>query len=405
MRLRLSMVCQTLLLLILCLLVFGSPTTRMAYAASPLGSSQASVSLAFHAQYRIGGKAYTHSGIDLPAAAGSKIVAPCEGKVSFVGRVPSGDSAVKTSVGSRSGASEETMLAVSLKLSDGKTLTLMPFSSSSVTKGEAVAQGTALGMLAAAGDRSASSAHLHMGLKRNGVYYDPSYLLGLAVTSSAGKAAAAATPLAAQSAHPPKASAQAQEVFSASSKAKEGISASDNALGEPLAQRAGALSEAAGQSAGAAVEESSSAAGAEDAASSEESFGSISSNASAASAYKSSQAGQVGLQGIVASAGAALQARASAFMNACDSQMERLTSCLSAVGERTGISLTSLLMGVVLLVTGVMAALLYGVTMVIKRVVPLLLEKKNWVLNGLFGGDNIPKLFPAPGTTFMTRGR
>lgn len=397
MRLRLSLVCQTLLLLILCLLVFGSPTARVAYAASPLGSSQASVSLKFHAKYSAGHGKYVHSGIDLPAAAGAKIYAPCKGRVSFVGRVPSGDAA--TGASAKSSASP-TMLAVSLKLEDGKTLTLMPFEASSVAEGEAVAQGAALGTLAASGDRSSSTTHLHMGLKQSGVYYDPSYLLGLAVQSGAGESAAVTAPVAAQKATPPASStkasqkARAQAASNASAAATEAGAAASSAAGEQVQANAKASASANTETEASAENDV-------------QSFGSIASNAEAASAYNAQRALEEpgGLEGLVAAAQTSLQAKADAVAGACSAQAARLMDCLNAVGTQTGIPLTVLLLGVLLLVTGVMAAMLYGAALAVKRFAPLLLEKKNYVLKSLTGGDNISRLFPAPGTTFMTRGR
>ncbi len=399
MRLRLSLVCQTLLLLILCLLVFGSPTARVAYAASPLGSSQASVSLKYHARYSAGHGKYVHSGIDLPAAAGAKIYAPCKGRVSFVGRVPSGDAA--TGASAKSSASP-TMLAVSLKLEDGKTLTLMPFEASSVSKGEAVAQGTALGTLAASGDRSSSATHLHMGLKQSGVYYDPSYLLGLVAQTCTGESAAAAAPVAAQKATPPASSAKAsqkaraQAATGASAAATEAGAAASSAAGEQVQANAKA-------SANAGAETEANASAESDA----QSFGSIASSAEAASVYNAQRAQEEpsSMEAFAAAARTSLQAKADAVAGACSAQAARLMECLNAVGAQTGIPLTALLLGVLLLVTGVMAAMLYGAAVAVKRFAPLLLEKKNYVLKSLTGGDNISRLFPAPGTTFMTRGR
>lgn len=407
MRLRLSLVCQTLLLLILCLLVFGSPTARVAYAASPLGSSQASVSVKFHAKYNAGRSAYVHSGIDLPAAVGAKVYAPCKGRVSFVGRVPSGDSVTGSSA---KGSASATMLAISLKLDDGKTLTLMPIDASNVAKGESVAQGEALGTLAASGDRSSSATHLHMGLKQNGVYHDPSYLLGLAAQASVGQTAAAAAPLTAKKATPSASSAKAKKKARAQAAAGEGTAAVEVGAAEGSSASEEALSsELRTQSSAeaAATNGLEQAAAGSDAKADAQSFGSIASSAEAVSAYDSTQAqeGPGGLEGLAAAAHAALEAKADAVASACGAQATRLMDCLNAVGAQTGIPLTVLLLGVLLLVTGVMAATLYGAARAVKHIAPLLLEKKNYVLKSLTGGDNISRLFPAPGTTFMTRGR
>ncbi len=76
------------------------------------------------------------------------------------------------------------MNAVSIKLDDGRTVTLMPFASTSVEVGDAVEEGQLLGTLAASGDRSSSATHLHMGLKDSAGYYDPMELFG--ATTSQG---------------------------------------------------------------------------------------------------------------------------------------------------------------------------------------------------------------------------
>lgn len=70
-----------------------------------------------------------------PASAGLQIISPLAGTVRFTGAVPSGDS--------RTGgmSSDKTMNAVSIELSDGRTVTLMPFASIGVREGQTVAEG------------------------------------------------------------------------------------------------------------------------------------------------------------------------------------------------------------------------------------------------------------------------
>lgn len=168
-------VCALVFIVPLCLL----PGTALA-AQWPLGSSRLSTSLGFHQTYAYAGGSYTHSGIDIEAAAGVAVCAPVAGMVSFVGQVPCGD----TVAGVAASTSERTMTAVSIKIADGRTVTLMPFDTVDVERGQDVGEGQCVGALAATGDRSSQEPHLHMGLKRSGTYYDPMTLFGATSTTA-----------------------------------------------------------------------------------------------------------------------------------------------------------------------------------------------------------------------------
>jgi hypothetical protein len=112
------------------------------------------------------GEAYsgrTHSGVDLRAGAGDRVVAPCAASVAFAGRVPAG-------VG-------QTCLAITLALPDGRSMTLMPLATAAVTAGSEVGAGAKIGEIAAAGDGSCAESHLHVGLRRGDTYLDPMTLL------------------------------------------------------------------------------------------------------------------------------------------------------------------------------------------------------------------------------------
>lgn len=143
-------------------------------ATWPLSVSRLSPSVCFHDTYTAGDKSYAHSGIDIPASAGLQISSPLAGKVRYTGAVPSGDSRVG------SGGSGPTMQAVSIELADGRIVTLMPLASYCVSEGQVVGEGQAVGVLAGSGDPSSFGAHLHMGLKKDGRYYDPMMLFGAA---------------------------------------------------------------------------------------------------------------------------------------------------------------------------------------------------------------------------------
>ena len=152
---------------------------RALAATWPLSVSGSSVQLGFQQTYTAGAKSYVHSGIDVPASAGLQIFSPLAGTVRFTGAVPSGDSRL----GQQKSAGA-TMKAVSVQIADGRTVTLMPFASISVTRGQRVAEGQVLGTLAGSGDASSAGAHLHMGLKEDGVYYDPLSLFGITTGAS-----------------------------------------------------------------------------------------------------------------------------------------------------------------------------------------------------------------------------
>ena len=131
------------------------------------------------------GAARVHHGVDCAAPAGAEVVSPAGGRVSFIGSVPAGEE-----------PGSPTMIAVSVALGDGRTLTLMPFASVCVEEGQEVAAGLPLGTLAATGDASSAAPHLHVGLKDASRYYDPLALLGFApgrggaaYEAEAGKAA------------------------------------------------------------------------------------------------------------------------------------------------------------------------------------------------------------------------
>lgn len=141
--------------------------------------TQLSPSLSFHVKYTRAGKTYIHQGIDIACSAGEEIVSPVSGSVSFIGMVPSGDSLVN------GGGKGQTMCAVSIKMSSGKTLTLSPVENVAVKRGSNISEGESLATVCASGDRSSTSTHLHMGLKKNKTYYDPMSLFSAVKTQGA----------------------------------------------------------------------------------------------------------------------------------------------------------------------------------------------------------------------------
>lgn len=148
----------------------------VALASWPVGGDPEVVT-AFEEPYvSVSGASAVHRGVDCAAEAGEPVTSPVEGTVSFTGSVPAGEE-----------AGCGTTLAVSVDLVDGRTLTLMPFDEVLVEVGDRVDEGSVVGYLAASGDKSSARTHLHVGLKRNGVYYDPLPLLGMEAPGGEGQ--------------------------------------------------------------------------------------------------------------------------------------------------------------------------------------------------------------------------
>lgn len=156
-------------LVLLFVMLMIAPCAGEAFASWPV-QGEPEVTLAYKESYRTqAGNDAVHRGVDCAASAGETVTSPVGGTVSFAGSVPAGEV---------EGCG--TTLAVSVALPDGKTLTLMPFDEIWVSVGDELGEGAPVGRLAASGDRSSELPHLHVGLKMEGVYYDPLPLLGIA---------------------------------------------------------------------------------------------------------------------------------------------------------------------------------------------------------------------------------
>ena len=105
----------------------------------------------------------THRGVDLRAPAGTDASTPAAGKVTFAGRVPADGGG--------------TCGAVTVEIADGLRVSLLPLAEVFVVAGDALAAGEVVGTVAGSGDDSASTPHLHLGLRRGDVYLDPTGLL------------------------------------------------------------------------------------------------------------------------------------------------------------------------------------------------------------------------------------
>lgn len=105
----------------------------------------------------------THWGLDLAGMSGEPVRAPCGGRVVFAGLIPA-DGGGRTT-------------AVTIEPEDGVAVTVSPLAEATVTRGDVVDRGAAIGVLAAEGDASSDEPHLHLSVRRDGRYVDPEPLL------------------------------------------------------------------------------------------------------------------------------------------------------------------------------------------------------------------------------------
>lgn len=127
-----------------------------------LAVSTGPVLLGFGETYQSGADRSVHRGVDLAGFTGDAVVVPVEGEVSFAGRVP--------------GQAGGSVMAVSIRVGQD-TLSLSPLERVDVEKGQRLRPGDSVGLLAGVGDPSSAQPHIHLSLRREGVYLDPAHLL------------------------------------------------------------------------------------------------------------------------------------------------------------------------------------------------------------------------------------
>jgi murein DD-endopeptidase MepM/ murein hydrolase activator NlpD len=103
------------------------------------------------------GKKHTHHGLDIGAAAGTRVAAAADGLVVFAGHTPLGN-------------------CVSIRHADGVKTTYLPLGKVAVGQGDEVPQGRLIGYVASGGDCSSTAPHLHLGAVFAGDYLDPESL-------------------------------------------------------------------------------------------------------------------------------------------------------------------------------------------------------------------------------------
>jgi len=162
---------------LLCFLLLTFACVQPALGASASAGSTSMI-LSFKQMY--GNPAKQHLGVDVAYQTGAGLHAPVDGTISFIGRVP--------------GSAGLNVTAITIEQSDGSLVTLNPFASTTVAKGESVSKGQLLGTLSAIGDPSSDAPHAHLSLRVGGVYRDPSALIAPALDASAMVPVAQPTP-------------------------------------------------------------------------------------------------------------------------------------------------------------------------------------------------------------------
>jgi len=157
---------QLLTITLLCFSLLTIACARVAPAATV--SDTTAVILGFKHYY--GDPPKQHLGVDVAYEPGANLYAPVDGTISFLGRVP--------------GSAGLNVTAVTIEQADGSLVTLNPFASTTVTKGDAVSKGQLLGTLSSVGDPSSEASHAHLSLRIAGIYRDPSALIAPALDES-----------------------------------------------------------------------------------------------------------------------------------------------------------------------------------------------------------------------------
>lgn len=160
---RIKIFSRFALLLILLLSAATFPVVKSPELAYASKSLPANVHILLGFKERYGEANKQHLGIDVYAAKGAELHAPIEGIVSFVGRVP--------------GSAGLNVTALTISTTEGQQISINPFASVSVKKGDKVEKGQILGIVSDVGDPSSPESHFHLSLRVGGVYRDPTHLL------------------------------------------------------------------------------------------------------------------------------------------------------------------------------------------------------------------------------------
>lgn len=150
-----------------------------------------------------------HSGVDISAKPQGDVIAPVSGVVSFCGAVPN--------------ASGLLIKALTIQTDEGHLFTVSPLEHAFFQKGDLIEKSAVLGEVALDGDPSTELTHVHLSLRVNKKYVDPSELAGL-LGSDVGSATTE-TELTTPSIHAPGISSSTQTV-------KQTVHSQDSARGQ-----------------------------------------------------------------------------------------------------------------------------------------------------------------------------
>jgi len=151
-------------LLVTCFTLFGFPHSALASNNIPPGVK---ILLGFKERY--GEDKKQHLGIDVYAPQGTELRSPVNGTISFVGRVP--------------GSAGLNVSAVTVTTEGGDQVSLNPFESTVVNRGDNIIKGQTLGTVSDVGDPSSPESHYHLSLRVKGSYRDPTHLLSAGIAA------------------------------------------------------------------------------------------------------------------------------------------------------------------------------------------------------------------------------
>jgi len=153
------------LIFVLLFTTFGVPQFALATKMLP---SNVKILLGFKERYGEDNK--LHYGIDVYSKKDTELYAPVEGVISFAGRVP--------------GSAGLNVTALTITTKEGHQVSINPFASTKLQRGDSVILGQMLGTVSDVGDPSSSESHFHLSLREGGIYKDPTHLLMETITSS-----------------------------------------------------------------------------------------------------------------------------------------------------------------------------------------------------------------------------
>jgi len=154
---------KQLLILLGCLLSLFIIANVIVPQMSGASSFSGQILLGFNERY--GPSNTNHLGVDIAWEAGSSLYAPATGTISYVGKVPAAAGTGKN------------VTAVTIRTDEGHQITLNPFASTSLKKDDTISKGQVMGTLSDTGDPSSIESHVHLSLRVDGIYRNPSHLI------------------------------------------------------------------------------------------------------------------------------------------------------------------------------------------------------------------------------------